>query len=108
MSNSTVKKVINSILKVLSDKAKDISFEVGFWDGVTEKYGAGNPMFKFIFKTEESAKRFLKSAILSFGEDYMSGSIEVEGSFEKLFQLGSDPYFQNLKLSFRTKIEILL
>lgn len=99
-----MKKSLKKLLKVLSDGAKGISFEVRFWDGETIRYGDDKPSFILILKTMKSAQRILTGGTLGFGEEYMSGNIEVEGDFKSLMRLGTQSKFENLKLSLPTKL----
>lgn len=44
---------------------------------------------------------------MGLGEEYMAGNIDVEGDFKELMLLRTLPAFQNLKLSFGTKLGML-
>jgi cyclopropane-fatty-acyl-phospholipid synthase len=66
-------------------RLKDVAFQVSYWDSTIESYGEGSPKFKLIFREAVSLSKFIKQPVLSFGEGYMNGQIEVEGSLEDLF-----------------------
>ena len=103
-----MKKAIQKLLKELSTNLPDIPFEVKFWDGETKKYGDAAPAFILTFKEKEAAKNIFGKGTLGFGEEYTAGNIDVKGDFQKLVRLGIDPRFQDMKLSLKTKIAILL
>jgi cyclopropane-fatty-acyl-phospholipid synthase len=65
---------------------KGTSFQVVFWDGTVEAFGEGQPRFKLRFKDEVSLSKFIKQPVLSFGEGYMNGHIEIEGSLDDVIQ----------------------
>jgi len=45
---------------------------------------------------------------MGFREEYVAGSIDVEGDFQQLLRVGMDPRVQDMKLSSRTKAAVLL
>ena len=102
-----MKKTLQELLRALSRNLPDISFEVRYWDGESERYGAGMPAFSLIIKTKEAAKSIFSKGTLGFGEAYVDGTIDVKGDFQELIRLGMDPRFQNAQLSLRTKAEVL-
>ena len=102
-----MKKTLIKFLSALNEKDANISFEVRFWDGETLRFGTNEPAFVLILNTMKATKRIFVSGTLGFGEEYMAGNIDVEGDFKKLMQLGTMPAFENLKLSFGTKLGML-
>jgi cyclopropane-fatty-acyl-phospholipid synthase len=58
------------------------AFEVTYWDGSTEAYGEGPPRFKLTFNQEISLSKFVKEPVLTFGESYMNGIIDIDGEIE--------------------------
>ncbi|MFY0545333.1 class I SAM-dependent methyltransferase [Brevibacillus sp. H7] len=58
------------------------SFQVAYWDNTTEAYGEGDPEFTIKFTQKVSVADFLKNPVLSFGEAYMDGIIEIQGKIE--------------------------
>lgn len=103
-----MKKLVEKLLRVLSDNLPDIPFEAMFWDGEAKTFGNGPPVFKLKFNTETSAKSVFSKGTLGFAEEYVTGNIDVEGDFRGLIRLGMDPRVQNMKLSTGTKIAALL
>lgn len=63
------------------------AFSVTYWDGTTERYGAGAPSLALIFHQPISLVRFLGDPVLAFGESYMDGTIEVEGDLAEVIRL---------------------
>jgi cyclopropane-fatty-acyl-phospholipid synthase len=103
-----MKKTLQKLLLTLSNNVSDISFAVRFWDGKTETYGNGIPVFTLIFNRKKSVKNILSKGTLGFGEEYIAGNINVEGDFYQLMRLGMDPHFQDMELSPITKTALLL
>ncbi|QGQ99555.1 class I SAM-dependent methyltransferase [Paenibacillus psychroresistens] len=68
---------------------KGIPFEVSYWDDSKENFGEGEPRFKLIFREEVSLAKFIKEPVMTFGEGYMNGHIEVEGSLEEMLKLAN-------------------
>lgn len=62
------------------------SFTVTFWDGTTKKFGDGEPKFKITFNKPISKKSILEDASLAFGEAYMNGDIDFEGSVQEIIE----------------------
>jgi len=60
--------------------------EIKFWDGTTEKYSEGEPVFKIIFNEPISKADIIKNPSLAFGEGYMTKKIEIEGSIQKAIE----------------------
>ena len=102
-----MKKTLKKILSTLSETDPNISFEVRFWDGEVLRFGNEEPVFVLSLKTKKAAKRIFASGTLGFGEEYMAGNIDVEGDFKELMHLGTMPAFENLDISFGTKVGIL-
>ena len=102
-----MKKTLKKFLSALNETDPNISFEVRFWDGQTQRFGTNEPAFVLILKTKKAAKRIFANGTLGFGEEYMAGNIDVEGDFKELMHLGTLPVFENLKLSFGTKLGML-
>jgi cyclopropane-fatty-acyl-phospholipid synthase len=103
-----MKKTLLHLLRILSDNVPDIPFKVQFWDGDAFSFGNGEPVFSLLFKTEEAARRIFSKGTLGFGEEYVAGNVFVEGDFKELMRLGTDPHFQDLKLSPRTKLAVMI
>lgn len=65
---------------------KGTSFQVIYWDGSVETFGEGIAKFKLVFREQVSISQFIKEPVLSFGEGYMNGHIDVEGELEDVIQ----------------------
>lgn len=102
-----MKKAIEKLLVQLSSRSPDIPFEVCFWDGQTERFGANPPAFILAFKTKAAAKRIFSRGSMGFSEEYVDGNIDVRGDFQQLVRMGIDPRFQDIKLPARTRASIL-
>ncbi|MGD0230428.1 MAG: cyclopropane-fatty-acyl-phospholipid synthase family protein [Syntrophorhabdales bacterium] len=79
-----------------------------FWDGDSEAFGNGLPVFTIVFTAEDGAKSIFRRGATGFREQYVTGNIDVEGDFEQLLRLGMDPQVQDMKLSLKTKAAVLL
>jgi cyclopropane-fatty-acyl-phospholipid synthase len=102
-----MKEILQKLLRTLSSNLLEIPFEVRFWDGESERFGNGEPSFVIIFKQERAVKNIFTRGSMGFAEEYVAGNIDIAGDFYQLARLGMDPRFQNMKLSFGTKSEIL-
>ena len=102
-----MKRTLQELLRALSENLPDIPFEVRFWDGDTEAFGNGAPLFTVTFVTREAAKNLLSTGPLGFREDYVSGNINVEGDFQQLLRVCMDPRAQYVKLPLRTRAAVL-
>jgi cyclopropane-fatty-acyl-phospholipid synthase len=101
-----MRKTFEQLFEQLSNHAREVSFQVQFWDGVKKSYGAGEPQFILTFVTKRSAEHILESGSLGFGEEYMAGDIQVEGDFRQLLRFGADATVLNLPLGLKTKLAI--
>jgi cyclopropane-fatty-acyl-phospholipid synthase len=102
----TMRKTFEQLFETLSGHARDVSFQVQFWDGVKKSYGAGEPQFILTLATKRSAEHILESGSLGFGEEYMAGDIQVEGDFVQLLRFGADSTFLNLPIGLKAKLAI--
>ncbi len=102
-----MKETFQQLLKSLIENVPHIPFAVRFWDGETQHYGRGDPSFTLILETPMAASRVLTRGALGFGEEYVEGSIRVEGDFGELMRLGVTHFVQDLKLPLRTKLAVL-
>jgi len=103
-----MKKTLQELFSALSESDPQASFAVTFWDGQQVNYGPDEPGVILGFKTQKAAKRFLSGGVLGFGEEYMAGTITVDGDFEELTRLGTHTEIDRLKLSPWTKLRIFL
>jgi cyclopropane-fatty-acyl-phospholipid synthase len=97
-------KTLEQLFDKLSDHSPDVCFEVQFWDGKKKSYGTGERQFLLTFATKRAAEHVIESGSLGFGEEYMSGHIQVEGDFRQLLRFGTDAAFLNLPLGLKTKL----
>lgn len=64
------------------------NFQVKFWDGTEATYGDGPPKAIILFRQEPSSEFNLEhDAVLTFGEAYMDGIIDFEGSIDELIRM---------------------
>ena len=103
-----MKKALEHLFRIVQENVSDIPFKVQFWDGDIINFGSGKSRFNLIFKTEQSARRIFGEGTLGFGEEYIAGNIVVEGDFKALMQLGTEPSVQDMKLSLKTKLALLI
>jgi len=54
------------------------------------------------------SKKIFSKGSMGFAEEYVEGNIDVEGDFVYLVRLGICPEFQNIKLSFGTRMAALM
>jgi cyclopropane-fatty-acyl-phospholipid synthase len=66
------------------------AIKVTYWDGTTVTYGAGEPYLHITLKTAKVARAMIKNLTLGFGEGYMDGSIEVEGSPDQIMRIATE------------------
>ncbi|MBU2700299.1 cyclopropane-fatty-acyl-phospholipid synthase [Sporomusaceae bacterium BoRhaA] len=74
-------------LKLLLNKWHQGGFSVVFWDGEQENYGNEPPAFKIIFHKEPPLQFHSDDAVLFFGEAYMDGLIDFEGSMDDILRV---------------------
>ncbi|WP_264805659.1 SAM-dependent methyltransferase [Cytobacillus sp. NCCP-133] len=58
--------------------------KITFWDGEEVHYGDGEPHFKLIFRDIIPKGDLIQNPSIAFGEAYMDGVIEVEGSLKEV------------------------
>ncbi|NHN30503.1 SAM-dependent methyltransferase [Paenibacillus agricola] len=71
---------------------KSVPFQINYWDGSVVTYGGEggeSPRFNLIIKEKLSVVDFIKEPVMSFGEAYMDGLIEIEGRIEDVIRLAS-------------------
>lgn len=103
-----MRKTLEQLFETLSDHARDVAFQVQFWDGERRSFGYGETQFVITFATKRAAEHVFEGGSLGFGEEYMAGNIRVEGDFRKLLRFGTDAVFQDMPLGLKTKLTILL
>ena len=103
-----MKRVLKGLFGVLGRGVPGVSFAVRFWDGDVFRGGEGEPRFTLGLNTEGAARNLLSRGTLGFGEEYVEGGITVEGDFKELMRFGMDPHFQDMELSWGTKVSAFL
>lgn len=68
---------------------KSVPFQVNYWDGSSALYGHGDSQFSITFKEKVSFSKWLKDPVMSFGEAYMDGTIEIDGTIEDVIELAT-------------------
>lgn len=74
------------LLHKYSQRVKNFSFSIDYWDGTSNNYGKGTPAFKIIFNDKIPASKILKDFSLAFGEAYMDGIIDFEGDLQQIIE----------------------
>jgi cyclopropane-fatty-acyl-phospholipid synthase len=77
----------NILHNLFNSMAPSFTFEVQYWDGKTEKYGANQTQLKIKIGEKVPMTQFLSEPSLTFGEAYMNGDIEIDGKIEDLITL---------------------
>src|SRR6266496_1618951 len=75
--------------------------DVTYWDGETKHYGQGDSRFRFIINHPRAVRAILRNMTVGFGESYMKGDIEIEGSIIDVGRIVSENTsgFNNLALN---------
>ena len=71
----------------LFESARSSSFEVAYNDGFTERYGDGEPQFKVLFRNATLPDLLQDDLLMTLGEAYMDGQVDVEGDLANLVSL---------------------
>ena len=61
-----------------------VPFAVRYWDGTEDRFGAGNPVFRIVFRSPFGLAGMLRGG-LGFGEAYMACDIDLEGDIRRMF-----------------------
>lgn len=83
---------------------KNHTFAVRFWDGSLKIYGDASPTFTIVIKKESVLVEISRNLSMGFGEAYMRGDIDVEGSLPDLVKMFHGTDIKNRSLSFGAKI----
>lgn len=103
-----LRRMASHLLFRLSEHLPDVPFSVTFWDGTTEQYGRGAPLFRVTVKTLAAARRVLSDGGLGFGEEHMEGNIDIEGDLRELFKLQYTSVFNASALTPWQKLRAVL
>jgi len=79
-----------NLVRAICRCLKGIPFEVQYWDGHKEMYGAHEneaPLFRVIFNEKMDLRGMLLEPEVKFGEAYMDQKIDFEGDIRALFNL---------------------
>lgn len=80
-------KLTGYALDKLFDQVRGGSFAVRYKDGVTVNYGNGEPQFTIRFNDDNILDLIGDDMLMSFGEAYMDGRVDVEGDLADLISL---------------------
>jgi cyclopropane-fatty-acyl-phospholipid synthase len=80
-----------ALKKAIQHWTKCGDFSVVFWDGEELRLGDGRPKFRIVFHSEPQITDLKSDIIMTFGEAYMHGIIDFEGSFDDII----DTMFKN-------------
>ncbi|MBU2699894.1 cyclopropane-fatty-acyl-phospholipid synthase [Sporomusaceae bacterium BoRhaA] len=84
-------------LKLLLKKWNKGNFSVIFWDGEKENFGQGNPSFTLKFNQEPSWQLNNDDIVLTLGEAYMDGIIDLEGSMDEVLRVITENSLPEMK-----------
>ena len=71
------------VLAAFLGPPRERSFDVRYWDGVTDRGNSQNPRFTLVLNRPASLRRMLlPPSELSLVESYISGDIDIDGSME--------------------------
>jgi len=102
-----MQKIITEILHKLSQRNRQVSFAVEFWDGNSKHFGAAAEQFRIIFRSEDAIKNILSGGTLAFGEEYVAGNIDVTGDLQGMASMHDQWLAVAGHLSTGTKSRIL-
>jgi cyclopropane-fatty-acyl-phospholipid synthase len=80
------RRIVESILRRLPAGALTVRHS----DGTVRSYGRGKPYFTVVVRRPEAYVRLLGNPALRFGECYMDGDLDVEGSLQQAARLSID------------------
>ncbi len=82
---SSARALLHAVLSHLQPR----DFTVELWNGEVWPAGSGKPLFKLIFRSPGVVRAmFSRPSALSFGEAYIHGDLDVEGSLLDVFKSG--------------------
>ena len=79
--------ITENVLHKLFNRLRGASFAVVYKNGATTNYGDGAPQFTIRFKDDDILGLLHGDLLMSFGEAYMDGRVEVEGDLADLLSL---------------------
>lgn len=69
-------------LRKLFSSLEGPGFSVTYWDGTRDTFGGGETEFSVVFNREPALSEMLAPPSLFFGEAYMRGDVDIEGSYK--------------------------
>ncbi len=101
-----MKNAISDIGAAMQAAVPEASFAVRFWDGQEQRFG-DTPAFTLWFKSRRAAGAVIADGFIGFGENCMTGEIEVQGDMQLLFRLGFAVGYTDHAMSLRSRLRIL-
>ena len=80
-------KLTEQALHKLFERLRGASFAVSYKNGTTDYYGEGKPQFAIRFNDDDILGLLHGDLLISFGEAYMDGRVDVEGDLADLMSL---------------------
>jgi cyclopropane-fatty-acyl-phospholipid synthase len=95
-----------SLFNRIAENIRVGGVDVTYWDGQTKHYGPDSARFHLIFRHPRAIRAILRNMTLGFGEGYMKGDIEIEGSIIEVGRIVSDNTagFSNLAFNRFTRL----
>lgn len=89
----TMQRMLQALTDRLAAQRPRFPWEVRWPDGSVSRYGDGLPKARLVFRNNRVCRAVLTSGSLGFGEGYMDGSIEIEGSLAEIIRFAfADPF----------------
>ncbi len=80
------------------------AFSVRFWDGKVKTYGQGTPTVTLTIKKASVLPEVMRNLTLGFGEAYMRGDIDIEGSITDVVALFHGTTLKQTSMSFGARV----
>jgi cyclopropane-fatty-acyl-phospholipid synthase len=98
-----MKRAIRDLAAAINRADPSAAFSFELWDGEVIRYG-GSPKTTLIIKSARVPGEMFSKGFLGFGEEYVSGDLEVEGDLQELLRLGLIVQFDEKNFSLLQKI----
>lgn len=82
--------MLKYLMNRLFSNMQSFPFQIRYWDGESVVYGQGKPRLTLVFKNKLPLLKWARSPVLSFGEAYMNGTVDIEGTIADVIKLASD------------------
>src|SRR5205809_1002708 len=66
------------LLRHAGSRLTDRPFRISYWDGTSDQFGDGPPVFHLTVRSPAAAWRILRRPDPAFGDAYMAGEVEVD------------------------------